>query len=75
MVVEWENGRNNIKAPHLQDLLAEVWNLKAQFGRITFAHIYRELNKEADTLLKQALAFQPGMMEIEEASNGLKTVH
>ena len=61
MVVDWENRRNNIRAPHLQHLLAEIQKLKAQFGRISFAHIYRELSEEADTLSKQALTFQPGM--------------
>ena len=75
MVVNWANGRNNTRSPHLQQLLAEIPNLKAQIGMIYCAHIYRELNEEADTLSKQALAFQLGMMEIEEVSNGLTTLH
>ena len=75
MVVELVNGRNNIRAPHLQHLLIEIHNMKGQIGRISCAHIYRELNEEAYTLSKQALAFHPGMMEIEEVSNGLTTLH
>ena len=67
MVVDWENGRNNIRAPHLQHLLVEIQNFKAQIGRISYVHIYRELNEEANTLSKQDLSLQPGMMEIEES--------
>ena len=74
MVIDWENGRKNIRAPHIQHLLADIQSLKIQFVRIAFAHIYRELNEEADTLSKQALAFQPGMMEIEEITNGLSAL-
>ena len=75
MVVDWANGRNNIKAPQLQHLLAEIQNLKAQIGRITYAHIYRELNKEAYTLSKHALSFHPGTMEIDKVLNGLTSIH
>ena len=52
MVVDWANGRNNIRAPLLQHLLTEIQNLKDQIGRISCAHIYRELNEEADILSK-----------------------
>ena len=41
------------------------------FRRISFAHIYRELNEEAEFLSKQALAYQPGLMEIEEVVEGI----
>ena len=75
MAIDWENGRNNIRAPHLQHLLVEIQNFKAQIGRISYVHIYRELNEEADTLSKQALAFHPRMMEIEEVSNGILALH
>ena len=52
VVVDWENGKNIIQAPHLQHLLAEIQTLKSMFKRISFAHIYRELNAEADSLSK-----------------------
>ena len=50
-------------------------NFEALFRRISFAHIYRELNEEADTLSKQALAHEQGMLEIEEIVDGLSTPH
>ena len=52
MVIDWENGKKNIRAPHLQHLLDEIQNLKDHFGGGIFSHIYRELNSEADTLSK-----------------------
>ena len=59
VVVDWENGKNIIRAPHLQHLLAEIQELKAKFRRISFSHIYQELNAEVYSLSKQALAYQP----------------
>ena len=73
VVVDWENGKNTIRAPHLQHLLAEIQELKSKFRRISFVHIYRELNAEADSLSKQALAYQPGLMETEEVAEGTST--
>ena len=70
VVIDWENGRNTIRVPYLQHFLTEIHNLKALFRRISFAHIYRELNEEADSLSKQALAYQPRLMEIEEIIEG-----
>ena len=64
-----------IRAPHLHHLLGEIQILKDQFGGIVFSHIYKELNVEVDTLSKQALVFQPGMMEIEETSNGISSLY
>ena len=75
MVIEWENGKNAIKAPNLQHLLAKIQNLKDKFGGIVFSHIYREMNIEAYTLSKQALDFQPRIMEIEEISSGHSTLY
>ena len=63
VVVDWENEKNNIRAPHLQHLLAEIQTLKIYFRRISFGHIYRELNTEAYSLSKQALAYQPRLLE------------
>ena len=73
VVVDWANGKNIIRAPHLQHLLAEIQTLKSMFKRISFAHIYRELNAEVYSLSKQALAYQLGLMETEEVAEGIST--
>ena len=75
VVVDWANEKNSIRAPHLQHLLVEIQTLKTSFRRISFGHIYRELNMEADALSKQALAYQPGLMETEEVSDGISAFH
>ena len=73
-VIDWKNGSNNIRVPYLQHLLTEIQNLKTLFRRISFAHIYREVNEEADSLSKQALAYQPWLMEIEEIVEGTSKI-
>ena len=55
-VIEWAQGRNNITAPHLQNLLRAIRSLQPSFETIHFNHIYREFNTGADTLSKMALA-------------------
>ena len=37
-------------------------------------HIYRELNEEADSLSKHALAYQPRLMDIEEVVEGVSNL-
>ena len=66
MVIDWENGKMHIKAPHLQHLLRLMKEQKEAFKTISFTHIYRELNTEADKLSKAALALHPGLMEVRE---------
>ena len=75
VVVDWANEKNTIRAPHLQHFLAEIQTLKNSFRRISFGHVYRELNMEVDTLSKQALAYQPSLMETEEMLEGISTFH
>ena len=74
-MIDWANEKNTIRAPHLQDLLAEIQTLKLSFRWISFGHVYRELNMEVDALSKQALSYQPGLMETEEVSDGISAVH
>ena len=69
-VVDWANGRVQINAPHLQYMMAAIRDLVTSFKSVSFEHIYRELNMEADSLSKLALALQPGIIEVEEMTNG-----
>ena len=56
-------------------MLAEIQSLKSSFRRISFGHVYRELNMEADSLSKQALAYQRGLLETEEVVEGVLAFH
>ena len=72
-VIDWATGKNYIRAPHLQNLLKAIRALQPNFDAFHFNHIYREYNMEADTLSKQALAIQLGIIEGEIASGSIVT--
>lgn len=55
LIVRQMQGIYKIKEPTLQKLAGEVKNLKSKFQNITFTHVRRELNKEADKLVNEAI--------------------
>jgi len=44
-----------VKDKELAKIFVQAWNLTLKFKKITFSHVRRELNKEADKLVNQAL--------------------
>ena len=69
MTIDWENGKIQINAPHLQNLSKTIREQMEAFESISFEHIYRELNSEADKLSKKALTLPLGLMEVKEIIN------
>lgn len=61
LVVKQINGLYKIKQPHLQELQRQIaqkigdLKLKQKIKEISFSHVLRHLNKEADTLVNLAL--------------------
>ena len=55
LLVKQLNGEYRIKNEKLQPLFIEVWNLKQDFKSVTFTHVPREKNKEADAQVNKAL--------------------
>ena len=49
------NGHYKIMDSKIQALFFEIWNLKMDFGHITFKHVFREENKEADRMVNAVL--------------------
>ncbi|OGF51818.1 hypothetical protein A3I27_00420 [Candidatus Giovannonibacteria bacterium RIFCSPLOWO2_02_FULL_43_11b] len=49
------NGIYKIEEERLFPLFIKVWNLKMDFGKITFSHIPRAQNKNADQMVNEAL--------------------
>lgn len=49
------NGHYKITDKDLQPLFLEIWNLKVDFNEVTFKHIPREDNQDADRLVNVAL--------------------
>ena len=55
LIVEQLNGRWKVKTLGIIPLYTETKNLIANFKSITFSHVYRKYNKEADALANQAM--------------------
>jgi ribonuclease HI len=55
LVVKQLNGEYKVKNKDLMPLFLEISNLRKQFKKITFSHVRREFNKEADKLANMAM--------------------
>ena len=55
LIVNQLNKKYKVKDTQLAKLFVKTWNLSLQFKKISFCHVRREKNKEADKLLNQAL--------------------
>jgi len=55
LVTRQLNGEYKIENDKLQPLFIKIWNLKIDFGPITFKHVTRDKNKEADRLVNEVL--------------------
>ena len=55
LVVKQMLGEYKIKHPNLTPLARRVKELEEQFRSVSFAHVYREHNKEADKLANEAM--------------------
>lgn len=55
LVVKQLNREYKVKDKDLAPLFVQVWNLSMGFKKVTFTHIPREKNKEADKLVNEAI--------------------
>ena len=55
LVVKQLNKEYKVKDKNLAKIFVQAWNLAIKFKKITFSHVRRELNKEADKLVNEAL--------------------
>ncbi len=55
LAVKQLNGLYRVKNPGLAKRFLEVHNLRTQFKKVTFSHVYREQNKDADALVNKTL--------------------
>jgi ribonuclease HI len=55
LLVHQLTGRYRVKTPHLQPLHRRVRNLVASFDGVSFEHVGRELNGEADRLANEGV--------------------
>lgn len=55
LVVKQLNREYKVKNKELAKIFIKIYNLTLKFKKITFSHVRRELNKEADALVNEAL--------------------
>lgn len=55
LVANQLNRKYKVKDSDLAPLFIKIWNLSLGFKRITYRHIPREKNKEADKLVNEAI--------------------
>jgi hypothetical protein len=55
VIIDWLNDRGQLQASTIEGWKIRTKDLIKKFQAISFHHIYREFNKEADQLSKQAL--------------------
>ena len=55
LLVKQMKGQYRVKNPGLQPLYEEARSLVRQIGRVTFEHVRREFNKDADRLANEAM--------------------
>jgi ribonuclease HI len=55
LAVRQIKGEYKVKNPELGKLFMRVHNLKIGFKKVSFAHVRREMNKDADRLANEAM--------------------
>lgn len=55
LVMRQLSGQYKIEEERLFPYFIKIWNLKMDFARVSFAHVPREKNREADRLVNEAL--------------------
>jgi ribonuclease HI len=55
LVVRQMMGEWKVKHPNIKPQYARLSPLIAKFGRVTFGHVYREMNQDADALANEAM--------------------
>jgi ribonuclease HI len=70
LVINWVNRVQICHISRLVPILEEVMRIITAFDSISFSHIYREWNKLADRLSKEASQLDYGSWHISEQSTG-----
>lgn len=55
LIVKQLNGQYKVKSPHLQDLYFTAIKAISSFDKVTFTHVPREENKDADRMANLAI--------------------
>jgi len=64
LVVKQLNKEYKLKDKNIQNFFIEIWNLTFDFGGVSFHHIPREENREADRIVNQVLDRKTNKLEL-----------
>eukprot|EP01018_Ginkgo_biloba_P002192 Gb_33330 [translate_table: standard] len=66
VIIKWMQGRRRVENILLRLIYDEVQAIKTLFNRITFHHVYRERNCEANSISKVGLHLVSGPWQVQE---------
>jgi ribonuclease HI len=72
LVIDWINSKSNMQNMYLSSNMERIKELKGNLFKISFHHVYRELNVGADELSKEALSLHSGCFMSEEEEAGIQ---
>ncbi len=55
LLVRQVNGEYKVKDADLKRLFVDLYNARQDFAKVTFSHVRREHNQEADRMVNEAL--------------------
>jgi ribonuclease HI len=64
VIIDWLNYKSDLRVSSLEGWKQRIQMLRRKFEDIQFYHIYRDYNKEADGLSKQALLAPEGIISL-----------
>jgi ribonuclease HI len=70
IVIDWLNEKGSLQAISIDCWKDRIKELFKFFSAITFSHVYREENQEADFLSKKALTARPGSIAYNQWVDG-----
>jgi ribonuclease HI len=70
VVIDWLSNRGRLQASAIEGWKSRIKNLIKHFHAISFEHIFREFNMEADLLSKKALREPKGIITYYLWTNG-----
>lgn len=72
LIVEQLNGNYQVKHKDLQPLFIKVYNLSMNFKKVSYQHVTRDKNKEADKLVNQAIDQALGIKRLKSKNQNAK---
>jgi ribonuclease HI len=75
IIIDWLNHKSDLQVRLLEGWKQRIRLLRRKFSAIHFFHIFREFNKEADGLSKQALIAPEGNISLQLWSGGMGALH